>query len=180
MHELNELTDFHITSDTWFGRNNILDIANRFKSFSTTKKMNNAFIKNWNKKVDKTDTIFHLGNFAWDPVTADKILSKLNGKIYFICSNDDTPLLSVAKNHDNVTILDNQIVILPNHDLVLCHYPLDVWPGKDSGTIHAHGHTVYSHKTDLMIMNRFNVCLDFWNYSPIKYSTIKEFVNETN
>lgn len=178
MDELNNLSDFYLTSDTWFGRDNILEIAYRISSYSSIDKMNKSFIKNWNKKVKKTDTVFHLGNFAWDPVTASKILPKLNGTIYFICSNDDMPILKVAKDFDNVMILDNQIMILPNHDLVLCHYPLDVWPGKDTGTIHAHGHTVYSHKTDLRVMNRFNVCLDFWNYSPVKYSTLKEFVNE--
>lgn len=178
MNKLNKLSDFYLVSDTWFGRNNILEISNRITSFSTIDKMNSKFIKNWNNKVSKYDTVIHLGNFAWDPITANKVLSKLNGNIYFICSNDDTALLEVAKDHDNVTILDNQIVILPNHDLVLCHYPLDLWPGKDSGTIHIHGHTVYSHKTNLTIMNRVNACLDFWNFSPIKYSTIKEFVNE--
>jgi calcineurin-like phosphoesterase family protein len=46
--------------------------------------MNSTLIKNWNNKVKKNDVVFHLGNFAWDPVTARKVLKKLNGKIYFL------------------------------------------------------------------------------------------------
>ena len=47
----------------------------------------------------------------------------------------------------------------------------------DSGTIHMHGHTVFSHKTNLTIESRFNVCTDFWGYSPVNYLTLKDFIN---
>lgn len=180
MNSINELDDFFITSDTWFGRDNILTIANRIKMFNSIDNMNNSIIKNWNKKVKPTDVVIHLGNFAWDPITASNVLSKLNGNIYFICSNDDTSLLKVSNNFDNVNILNNQIVIVNKHDIVLSHYPLAIWPGKDTGTIHIHGHTLYSHYTDIRIENRINACTDFWGYSPVKLSTIKELVNEKN
>ena len=51
-------------------------------------------------------------------------------------SSDDA-LLEVYQEFNNLYILPNDITILPNHDLVLCHYPLSMWPGKDSGTIHS-------------------------------------------
>ncbi len=41
--------DFYITSDTWFGRPQILQIANR--PFNDVEEMNAALIKNWNKKI---------------------------------------------------------------------------------------------------------------------------------
>ena len=68
--------DFYITSDTWFGRPQILQIANR-RDFQTIEEMDAVLIKNWNKKVKKNDVVFHLGNFAWDPITARKVLKKL-------------------------------------------------------------------------------------------------------
>jgi calcineurin-like phosphoesterase family protein len=180
MNDLNKLDDFFVTSDTWFGRNNILYAANRISQFSSIENMNNSLIKNWNKKVKKDDVVIHLGNFAWDPMIASKVLDKLNGHIYFICSNDDAALLKVAKNYNNVNIFSNQIIVLSEHDTVLSHYPITVWPGKETGTIHMHGHTVYSHKTNLKIENRINVCTDFWGFSPIKFSTIKEIINEND
>jgi calcineurin-like phosphoesterase family protein len=177
MTDINEKSepDFFITSDTWFGRPQILNIANRL--FSSVEDMNEQFIKNWNSKIKKDDIIFHLGNFAWDPITAKYVLNRLNGNITFLIGNSDEALIEVADDFDNITILDDQIVELPQYDSIICHYPLEVWNGKSSGTIHFHDHTVYSHKTDLRASNRINVCIDFWNYSPIKFSTIKDFIN---
>lgn len=170
------LTDFFITSDTWFGRNQILEIANR-RSFQSVDEMDKALIKNWNSVVGKNDIVFHLGNFAWDPHTAKKALKKLNGNIYFIVGNADEALLDIIGLYPKHNIIEGQIIDLPEFDSILSHYPLEVWNGKESGTIHFHGHTVYSHKTDLRRSNRVNACTDFWNYTPIRYSTIKEFIN---
>lgn len=174
-----EPIDFFITSDTWFGRPQILEIARR-SSFSSIEDMNEKLIKNWNKQVKKGDVVFHLGNFAWDPHTARTVLKRLNGEITFLVGNSDDALLEVEHEFDNITVLDDQIVELPQFDSIICHYPLEVWNGKSSGTIHFHGHTVFSHKTDLRYANRVNVCIDFWNYSPLKFSTIKDFINGKN
>lgn len=176
INDTNEPEDFFITSDSWFGRQQILQIAKR-TSFSSIEDMNKQLIKNWNSQVRKKDIVFHLGNFAWDPHTARNVLRKLNGEIHFLIGNADDALLEVYTDFDNITILEDQIIELPQFDSVICHYPLDVWNGKESGTIHFHGHTVFSHKTDLRISNRINVCTDYWNYSPIKFSTIKDFIN---
>ena len=167
--------DFYITSDTWFGRPHILQIANR--PFNNIEEMNSTLIKNWNKKVKKKDVVFHLGNFAWDPTTARKVLKKLNGKIYFLRGNQDAALEEVIDDFPNAEFVNQTIKELADFDLVLCHYPLAVWNGKDSGTIHMHGHTVFSHKTNLTIESRFNVCTDFWGYSPVNYLTLKDFIN---
>lgn len=171
------VTDFYLTSDTWFGRPQILEIANR-RSFKNIDDMDDTFIQNWNKVVKNKDIVFHLGNFAWDPHTARKVLDKLNGRIYFMIGNSDEAILDVISEYeDKHFILEGQIIELPQFDSIISHYPLAVWNGKDSGTIHFHGHTVFSHQTDLRSMNRVNVCTDFWNYSPIKFSTIKDFIN---
>jgi calcineurin-like phosphoesterase family protein len=175
-HNDEALKDFFITSDTWFGRPQILEIAKR-NSFTSISDMNEKLISNWNKIVKKNDNVFHLGNFAWDPHTARSVLKKLKGNLHFLIGNADEALLEVYHEFDNAVILDDQIVELPQFDSVICHYPLDMWNGKESGTIHFHGHAVFSHKTDLRISNRVNACTDYWNYSPIKFSTIKDFIN---
>ena len=167
--------DFYITSDTWFGRPQILQIANR--PFDSIEEMNAALIKNWNKKVKKHDVVFHLGNFAWDPITARKVLKKLNGRIFFLLGSQDSALEEIIDEFPNAEFLDQTISELAEFVVVLCHYPLAVWNGKDSGTIHIHGHTVFSHKTNLTIERRFNICTDFWGFSPINYLTLKDFIN---
>lgn len=170
--------DFFITSDTWFGRKQIIDIANR--PFSTLNEMNDTLVEKWNEKVSKNDIVFHLGNFAWDPITAENMLSRLNGNIIFCVSDDDDAISLMSEADEAINIIDNDIVILEDRDLVLCHYPLRVWPGKSSGTVHIHGHTVFSHKTNLTEELRINACCDFWNYAPIRFSTLKDLINEQN
>lgn len=176
--ELHLPDDFYLTSDTFFGRKEILTIANR--NFKNVEVMNKELIKNWNNKVKKKDTVLHLGNFAWDPISAEQALSSLNGKIYFIAGNCDMALEEVIENYPNAEVLPFEIVDIElseyKYDIVLSHYPLEVWNGKSVGTIHAHGHCVFSHKTDLNYMKRFNVCTDFWNYSPVKLSILKNIL----
>lgn len=177
MIEPNELKDFWVTSDLWLGRNQILEIAkrNRWRSID---EMNTALVQQWNERVSDSDYVICLGNFAWDPLTARRALDALNGTIYFMLGNADDALLEVYQEFSNVAVIENSILSLPSHDLVLCHYPMAMWPGKDSGTVHLHGHAVYSHLTNLATEKRFNMCSDHWGHSPIKVSTLKDLVND--
>ena len=174
---LKELKDFYVTSDTWFGRNQILQIAHR-KTFKNVEEMNQRIINKWNSCVGKNDIVFHLGNFAWDPDTAEKVLKKLNGRMYFLLGSADEALVEVYEKFKNVTIIEDQIIVLPLHDVVLSHFPLLMWAGKESGTLHIHGHATFNHPTDLTIERRVNICTDHWGYKPIKISTLKDFIND--
>jgi len=177
MTEPNQLSDFWVTSDLWLGRTQILQIAKRHQ-WGDIEEMNNAIIDNWNKSVEPDDYVICLGNFAWDPLTARRALDSLNGSIYFMLGNSDQALLEVYQEFDNVNVIENSILTVPAHDIVLSHYPLAMWPGQDSGIIHLHGHAVYSHLTNLATQKRFNMCSDHWGYSPIKLSTLKDLVND--
>jgi calcineurin-like phosphoesterase family protein len=173
-----KLKDFYVTSDTWFGREHILQIGKDRNQFADVKEMNRHIIKQWNKVVKKDDVVFHLGNFAWDPHTAETVLSQLKGKIYFILGNHDDALIDVFENFKNAVIIEDQILTLPMHDVVLSHYPLRDWGGRESGTLHIHGHSIFNNLTDLSVERRVNICTDHWGFKPIKISTLKDFINE--
>lgn len=49
------------TSDTHFDHANVIEYCKR--PFSNVEEMNEAMIRNWNKRVMPEDTIFHLGDF---------------------------------------------------------------------------------------------------------------------
>ena len=55
--KLKELSDFYVTSDTWFGRNQILQIADR-RDFKTCAEMDQHIVNKWNKNVGKDDVVF--------------------------------------------------------------------------------------------------------------------------
>jgi calcineurin-like phosphoesterase family protein len=162
------------TSDTFFGRTNIIEMMNR--PFEDVDEMNVEIVRRWNSKVGKNDTVYHLGNFAWDPITASFAIELLNGKIFFILGNSDDALKEVLlKGAKNMKIIKDQIIELPDLNLVASHYPLEVWNGKDFGVIHCHGHSPEM-KTDLKKSLRVNCCIDNWDYYPVEYSTILDII----
>ena len=165
-----------VTSDTYFGRETFLEKGKR--NFKSIEEMDKVLIDNWNSKVSKYDTVYHLGNFAWDPFSANYALQNLNGKIKFITGNKDKALIESASMHEKVQILHDQIVELQDYDIVLCHYPLEWWNGKETGTIHLHGHNHELFPIDLSKALRISVCIDYWNLYPINIKTITELVND--
>lgn len=76
------------TSDTHFNHTNILQYCNR--PFKTVDQMNETIITNWNNVVEPDDVVFHLGDFCLGGAEEwDKILDRLNGRIYLVLGNHD-------------------------------------------------------------------------------------------
>ena len=76
------------TSDTHFNHTNIIQYCQR--PFKSTDEMNEAMIDNWNSVVGEDDTMFHLGDFCLGGAEEwNKILNRLNGRIYLILGNHD-------------------------------------------------------------------------------------------
>jgi calcineurin-like phosphoesterase family protein len=162
-------------SDTYFGRSNSISLLKR--PFNDVEEMNIEMVRRWNSRVGKSDTVYHLGNFAWDPITASYAIELLNGKIHFLLGNSDDSLKEVLlKPSKNKKILHDQIHEIPELNAVISHYPLEFWNGKDFGVIHFHGHRPEM-KTDLKTMHRINCCADNWDFYPIEYGTILDLIN---
>lgn len=51
------------TSDTHFGHKAIIGFCDR--PFSSVEEMTEVLVENWNSVVGPTDTIYHLGDFAF-------------------------------------------------------------------------------------------------------------------
>ena len=60
------MSKIFVTSDTFFGRKNVLNNGKR--KYSSVEDMDNDLIEKWNSKVNKSDTVYHLGNFAWEMI----------------------------------------------------------------------------------------------------------------
>lgn len=172
------MSKLFITSDTFFGRSAIIKMAGR--PYSSVEEMDRDMIEKWNSAIDQDDNIYHLGNFAWSPIVADETLRVLNGNKYFILGDYDAALLEIKDYHENITILDNQIIKNPEFGIVLSHWPLADWPGKDKGAFSFHGHDINGKqfKTDLNQMNRVNICCDRWNYKPQNINDLFELFKD--
>ena len=150
-----------VTSVTVFGRKK----AAADRSFKSVEEMNETMIEKWNNKVSENDIVIHLGNFAWSVNDADEIIDKLNGTILFMLGEKDQAIIQLAENDEGIQIVKEHIIM--QDDVVFCHYPMEIWPGKSLGKYHFHGHLSSNIKTDIKKMLRVNVCCDSWSLAPI-------------
>ena len=148
-----------------FGHQNVLAFEHR--PFKTVEEMTEAYIKTWNKKVQKGDCVYILGDFSFykGKETTD-ILKKLNGQKYLIRGNHDERFLD-DKNFDTsqfVWIKDYECIKDDEDYIVLFHYPIQVWNRQHYGALHFYGHvhsnTGTFHPMKYEIPNSYNVGID--------------------
>lgn len=167
------------TSDTHFGHANIIKYCNR--PFSSVEEMNEAMVKNWNRKVSPNDTVYHLGDFAFlPPDKANWYLSRLNGNKFLVPGNHDSE--TKIKEYAHINSL-NGFTILPSLyefkakvedekiHFVLCHYAMRVWNKSHHGAIHLYGHSHGSLPEDPNSLS-CDVGVDCWNFEPVSLDEI--------
>ena len=158
------------TSDTFFGRKSTA-IERGFKN---DEEMLDSYIDTWNKRVGKNDVVYHLGNFGWDPISTEGAMIHLNGKIMFISGPFDSHLLEMSLvKIGRHQVLTNQIAILPKERVILSHWPLLDWPGKNEEVIHVHGGEIPSETSK---GHRFNANVSNWNGGPIDLEFIQDII----
>lgn len=147
-----------LTSDTHFGHRGIIDHCGR--PFSSVEEMDAALIKAWNKAVRPSDTIYHLGDFAWHKRRSDLValLDSLNGTKHLICGNHDhaeTRRLPWASVQYAMRLKVAGVAIY------LSHYPV-VGFRED---LHFHGHQ--HNKTAFNLPHQVDVGVEAWGYCPV-------------
>lgn len=142
---------------THFGHAHIIKLANR--PFETVKDMDRALISNWNKAVKADDTVYHLGDFAWD--THAHYRRALNGTIIFVKGNHD--------QRNPWSMVDYVTLRRRKRKIVLFHYPISEWDGWYHGAVHFHCHT---HDPEFQTAERRgNVTVEAIGYTPIRLET---------
>jgi calcineurin-like phosphoesterase family protein len=130
----------YFTADTHFNHTNIIKYCNR--PFKSVEEMNETIINNWNKKVNDTDIVYHLGDFSWgNPVP---FLEKINGKIFIIPGNHDYRYYNFFKKlYENDHYIFDSIKVLNNHMecIVMSHCCQRVWHKSHYNSWHLFAHS---------------------------------------
>lgn len=175
------------TSDTHFSHGNIIRYCNR--PFSSAQDMNRQIIDNWNSVVMSDDIIYHLGDFAFvkNEYEVGAILSKLNGKIYFIFGNHDRsmhnffsrPLYKEKYYHKIINLNHHAEIKIDGQAITLNHYAMRVWNKSHHGAWQLYGH---SHGTlpDDPNARAIDVGVDCHNFYPISFEQIKKIILKKN
>ena len=102
----------------------------------------------WQKTASKHDKIYYAGDLTfYKSEDARRLLEQLPGEKYLAVGNHD----GAIKAHSNyfrkvaqimeITIKPSMYEVLSEElCVVLCHYPLLDWPGKQQGAVMLHGH----------------------------------------
>lgn len=166
--------DTYFTSDSHIFHKNILKYCPNRK-FSSIEDMNEGIVTAWNRKVPKSATVFHLGDFAFCNLKKmEEFASRLNGNIHIIRGNHD------AKFPDNVfvTIKNYKEIMVGTQEITLCHFPFLVWNRSHRGSWNLHGHchnTLQYDKNSL----RMDVGVDSHpNLEPFSMDEIAEYMNK--
>lgn len=165
------MSNVFFTANQQFGRPSAIKEFNR--PFENIDVMNQALVNAWNSTVDKEDIIYVLGNFAWDPTTAEDILKKLNGTIILVPGEHDAAILDLNKRR----VLPKHCAIVeplfssPAEKLAISYWPLAEWPFKNKGYYHFFGYPSKKYKTDHK-KRLVNVACDFWGYKPKSLDSI--------
>lgn len=174
------------TSDTHFGHENIIKFCNR--PFLDVEEMNDTLIRNWNSVVSDTDTVFHLGDFAFGGSSVwNDTLSCLNGHIHLIIGNHDRKNLRQGY-HNKFESINAQLQIeIENNSIYLNHYPFLCYGGayRDVWQLFGHVHSGPNQKTGKdnerlvnLFPRQYDVGVDNNDYTPISYNKVKEIINQ--
>jgi len=162
----------YVISDTYFGR-----FASAKDRGIEPDNHNQTLIDKWNSIVKPNDIVWHLGGFAWDVLSAEEAITKLNGTINIIMSPVDEQFRDVFNIHGVVSY--KGYFELTGHNIVLSHYPMVDWPGKEQDIYHIHGGNK-EYRAELHKEKRFNVNCELWSLGPVSIESLKEVTELVN
>ena len=183
------------TSDLHFGHENVIRFDKR--PWNTVEEMNQGLMERWNRKVQKGDLVYVLGDLFWkgDSKMVLEYLNNLNGQIYMIKGNHDRWLHNAGVKNRLAGVKDYLDTDVPLKDgmkrrVILSHYFIPFYNGHLYNAIMLHGH---SHNTEeyeaeekmKVWLNQngfpcraYNVGCMHWNYEPVTLDEVLERSDE--
>lgn len=163
--------NFYI-GDPHFGHEAIIRLCDR--PFATVDEMDEAIITNWNKRVTNADTVFILGDMMFRMQKhPTEYLSRLKGCKILILGNHDAEWIWREGAAKHLTTQVSMMELIDkNRTVVLCHYPMLIWPHMRGGSYMVFGHLHGNREHDPVIRNglnphMLNSCVEVNGYQPV-------------
>jgi len=168
-----------VTSNQQFGRKGAIKKYKR--PFNSIKDMNSNLIDAWNSVVTDEDTVYVLGNFAWDPESFELASNSLNGDIIILKGEYDKASHEVIDTGGggNIDYIYDSILGIPEASAVLSYWPLSEWPLKSKGSYSVIGYPDTKYKTDYKT-KVINCSCDLSDYKPIELRKYVALLNDVN
>lgn len=165
----------YFTSDLHLGHENIIKLCNR--PFADVYEMNQILIENWNARVHRDDHVYIVGDLSFrSKLSVVSYLNKLKGRKHLIIGNHDKRWMKQVCLNDYFESVDLMLEVNDGtHNLVLCHYPMMSWSGKNSFLIYGH---IHNNKPDsywsiLKTYKRaLNASVEVNGYQPVTFDDL--------
>jgi calcineurin-like phosphoesterase family protein len=163
----------YFSSDLHFGDDRLQLLG---RPFSTINEMHSVIIENWNKKVGINDSVYIIGDIAYNQSYLP-LLKKLNGELTLIKGNYDKEKDKVYGKYF-IDIKDQLALSIKKDNVIENEFYLNHYPSRAmKGTFNLVGHI---HATWKVQLNTINVGLDAWHFYPVSYEQIKFTMNAIN
>ena len=110
-----------------------LNIEMDNRGFGSVEEMHDYIIKRWNRRVNRRDEVFILGDLSFGKVEeTNAVLKKLNGKLSLIIGNHDYKLVNkIDFDKSRFEWIKEYKEISDNgKKIILCHYPVMCYNGQ--------------------------------------------------
>ena len=157
------------TADLHLGHANIIRHCSR--PFANVNEMDRTLIDNWNEVVQPSDTVWCLGDFAYDradPRALRRIFSQLRGSKHLIAGNHDG---KAVRELGWSSVRDYAEISVDRTRVVLSHYSMRSWNAMRNGSVQLYGH---SHGALPGTRQCLDVGVDAWGFRPVTWPEIVE------
>ena len=170
------------TSDTHFSHTNIIKHCNR--PFSNITDMDDHLLNNINSTVRPSDTLYHLGDFAWKK-TASKYREKIRCRNVILILGNHDPQTKEGQPQSTLYDIFSRVFVMLRirpvisgspQPIILSHYAMKTWNGSHRGSWHFFGHSHGTLPSDGS--KSLDVGVDQHNYSPINLETVTNLMNQ--
>lgn len=153
--------------DTHIGHRKIIEFSQEQRPFKSVEEHDEAIIQAWNKTVNPSDKVFHLGDVFFRKENIEQA-KRLNGKITLIMGNHDT--YWSATEYEKVFYRAYGSMTFEN--CILTHIPVHPSQLDYRFKFNIHGH-LHSHKID--DSRYLNVSVEHLpNLSPISWDDLQQ------
>ncbi len=166
------------TADTHFGHANIIKHCRR--PFSSVEERDETLVRNINARVAATDTLYHLGDFAFRGKDPAEYRGRIRCRsIVLVLGNHDPQTLdggvkpAFAAHFRSVhSLLRIKVEVASAPQLiVLCHYAMRIWDRAHYGSWHLFGHS-HGGLPDEQAVRSWDVGVDRNAFAPLNVDEV--------
>jgi calcineurin-like phosphoesterase family protein len=162
----------YYTSDLHLCDPRIIDLCER--PFNSMSHMEDEIRKKWNNVVRKNDTVYMLGDIAYDNCgDLSEYIMSLNGNKNLIVGNHDGDYIKIESNRD--CFEDISLAKIINDDcrnVCICHYPIIHYESSNPNSYHVYGHlhnnrNLLCYDETNALLRSFNAGVDVNFFTPV-------------